>query len=449
MGRRATLTRVTALACTAPFVALAACADTELELVLELPPHDDAATLIVGLEAPRTLALHARARGSTRPVVFDTHAVGPDARLWALLYREPLDALGLEEGLLVESDGGRGLPAELRRLAAPLSTTSPLLPMWTDAPARSAALDAFTIPLPPTKCPQLELDLRNVPSRAQKSSAFLEKLDEAHVLIGLEDGALFLLDQTGAATPLTVDGELSVRSAFADGADVWLGGVGGRIARASLAGTALVVATSTALPTDSQVRDLHVEHTPAGVEVRAMSQDGELFTWTDAGARLLHTFGPPPPRTDPKGGIASIAPGEWVATQEYSQDVVRVRGGVVTTELLPPVGAPRRIVHSAAIGTIVGTTDGVFLRHDGRAWELIPGSPLTVYASSLAVSGPGFFYGGAYGNLGYWSPTTGYCPLIREVDFHVEQLAIVGDSIFASGQNQDSDYTPFAIFRRR
>lgn len=440
MGRRATL--VAALA-------LSACTPTEHALVLELPPHEGAASIVVGLEAPRTLTLHALAAPDDVPVTFDTRAVGSDARLWALLYREPLDALGLSAGPLVELEGGRPLPPESRRFQATLSLGDPTPPAWSDAPARSAALAAFTIPAAPTACPDLELSLFDVPSPNRKSTSFLEALDDAHTLLGLEDGSVFLVDRAGRATPLTLSPDFEVRGARVDGEDVWLSGAEGRLARARLDDTTLTIETSTIVAEGPVLRYLDVEHTPSGVEVRGLSKHGVLAVWTPAGSRVLHRFMPMSLDDDGMGGLASVAPGEWVAVHQYSQYVVRVRDGVVTTEALPPVGAPRKIIHSDTLGTILGTTDGVFLRFDGRAWELIPGSPLTVFVASIEESGPGFFYGGTYGNLGYWEPSTGYCPLSRPVDFHLENMLRVGTDLWISGQNQDSDRTPFAVLRRR
>lgn len=431
-------------------LAITACAEAEHTLALELPPHEDASAIIVGLEARRTLELHALdATTRSLPIVFDTRGAGREARLWALYYHEPLEALGLEAGPLVEVEGGRTLPDEDRRLSTLVALDTLPTPVWADASERSPALASFEIAAAPTACPELEAELFGVDSPSHAPTLFFERLDDTRALLGLEDGQLLLVDATGQTTPVATPRDLEVRGLFVDGDELWVAGAGRVLARGRLEGTNLVVETSTRIAGNEAPRYLDVEHTPSGPEVRALARHGGLVVWTEAGSRVIHQFTPIAENRDGMGAIARVGPREWVAVHEFSQYVVRVRDGLLSIESLPPVGAPRKIIHSDTFGTVLGTTDGVFLRFDGRAWELITGSPLTVFASSLAASGPGFFYGGTYGNVGYYEPSTGYCPLTRPVNFHLENMTLVGRDLYVSGQNQDSARTPFAILRRR
>lgn len=436
---------------------VAACS-VERTLHLEPPPVDGAASILVGVLGPDGATVHAADLTPDRAALrLDVRALGADAELelWAMVYRAPLAAHGFEPGLVesVEPDGApsRELPADDGLFTSAVALDAPgASPEWSRRDRRPPALAEFRAPPLPTRCPEVDVELFAVESVDRAQSEVLVAVAPDRVLMGLEDGQLFSIGLDGATTPVSIDDPIAARAAYFDGTTLWLGGNDGRLTAVLPRVDRLVTVTSTTLPTTSTVKWLDVEELATGREIRLLTRSGEVGVVHGTSYTRVYQFAMPAGDRDAEGGIARVRRDEWVSAHEFTTFVVRVRGGQPREEAIPPtVGSPRAILQVPGLGTVLANSEGQFLLDDGGGWNILPGSTLGVFPSSLHAFDDGFVFGASFGNMGVWLPDSGFCPLARPVDFHIKKIAPLGADLVISGQNQGTTRTPYAILRLR
>jgi hypothetical protein len=130
----------------------------------------------------------------------------------------------------------------------------------------------------------------------------------------------------------------------------------------------------------------------------------------------------------------------------YWATAARVTDGRATIEPLPPgQGAPHAIAEVPGVGTVVATSEGQFLRHDGETWSVIPGSPLRTWGLTMLPYDGGFVYTGAFGNFGQYVEGHGFCPLSQVTAFDADHIVRFGDQLMLFGENPNTAETPFAV----
>ncbi|MCK6546158.1 hypothetical protein L6R52_09840 [Myxococcota bacterium] len=431
-------------------VALAACADRALSVHVDLPPHAATASVVFAVDAGRGITLRAVDVDALRPaLVLDAGALGAaeSVRVWAFVYPTSLAALGLTEGPLARVEPSaetRPLPAGERLFSVTIALDGSSSVDWMAEGARSAELAALRIAAAPSPCPELDVEIHELDSAAQVMMAV--GLADGRALVSLDDGTFRAIDRDGAVSMIETPGVVPFRGAHRDGDRLWLVGPEPVLATAHVDGARLVVETSTTIPEPGIYKWIAARGDDAIV---VLTRTGELHQRAGGAWRRLHTFEHPPAGREPHGGVTEVAPGEWVATHEFTAGVVRVRDGAAHAEELPLTSAPRAVRHIPGLGTVVGTGDGQFLVHDGTGWAELADSPLTVFASSLQVYPGGFAYGGTFGNFGIYLDNYGFCPKLIPVTFHVQQLVLFGDDVLLAGTNPGAARTPFAILRPR
>lgn len=401
--------------------------------------------MLVAIEAEQQLTLIASSLDDHVSVGAAALGSGQAVRVVALVYREDLDALGLSAGpvpLASAGEDARALPAGASIYEVRLPTEGAA---WTQAQSLGPALTAARLPAISTPCREFDVRIHRAPTAAH--STYLLPLAAREALAATRDERFFRFDLDGGVTEIVPEtiGPPAL-AAVVDGDGLWLSGAGGAISEAHVNGTLLRHTPVTTAPGGGLVRWIAGGATPSGPELVTLTENGRLSRWDGRSWTRLTEPSEVPAGDLGFGAIAQLGPGEFVAVRGYWANVVRVRDGVATIESLPPgQGAPHAVAAVPDVGTVVATSEGQFIRHDGEEWRVLSGSPLRTWGLAVLPYGRGFVYTGAFGNFGQYVEGHGFCPLSQLTAFDVDHIVRFGDQLMLFGENPNTAETPFAV----
>jgi hypothetical protein len=271
-------------------VATHGCSAGELAVHLPLPPHAGAQSMIVAIEAQRRLTLVASTLDGSEKVELAGAALGSgqDVRVVALVYREHLDALGLEPGPLEQASAG----ADARPLPAGSSMFEVRLPgesdaAWAPTQTLGPALTDVRLPAAETPCREFDVRVHGAPTAAH--SAFLLPLGPREAFAATRDERFFRFDLDGDVSEIFPETSgAPALSAIVDGDGFWLSGSGGAVAEAHVNGTILRHTPVTSAPGGGVVRWIAGGTTASGPELVTLTENGRLSRWDGAHVDTAH-----------------------------------------------------------------------------------------------------------------------------------------------------------------
>jgi hypothetical protein len=410
-----------------PLLAMMGCTAEQPVVRLDLPLSEEHRAVVIALELGDRLLVSAHAidAGTIAPVV-EPFELDQPARATALLYRQDLEALALDGGVLEESAGGRAIPAADRTVGTEISDAT--ASGWDDV-QRSPVLDGFRFS---GADPCVRLSLRTIAIPGTGLPTFALGFPEG-VLFAREDGQLFFVDRNLSLTTLST-GRLFF-SALNDGdrillgstaSEIWSGELDPSIPSITLAQTATAPHFDDVLHLDggggdlfAQSRGWFVEHFD-GTSWRTLSQI------TDQGRST---------------GIARIGSGR--AFSAYGDSLSLFEHGERTTEV--PLPANRitsngisALIHDPSYGTIAGSFIGELLeQRTGSAWTKLEGAYATIEVTSIVRYGEGFFYSDERSVLVQWDPAAGFCPIHAPEDMveGISKVARTGSDLVVIGRD--------------
>jgi hypothetical protein len=175
-----------------------ACSSGEHSVALILPGNTmGAQSMLVALE-PRREAVRFYAVDLTAPakLVVDTEA---PARAYAMLLGETLEELDLAAGLVIDTPGGRPLPASLMVLSAAIDTGREA--SWSIDQSAAGVFDAFHLPAETDPCRLLERDVFSIAPVTEGQTLFTHGQDD-RVLLATLDGTVYSVhEENGVLAP--------------------------------------------------------------------------------------------------------------------------------------------------------------------------------------------------------------------------------------------------------
>lgn len=358
-------------------------------------------------------------------------------------FRQSLEALGLEPGVLQSAGEGSGLPVELRTLTAVLDGGDAAV--WTTPPKRAEALDAFKLAEESpcvalaTAGPRLMLEFDERPIR------FVQGSDERVWLVSalgptqfgrvrevtastLGDPIEMPQDFRARAAVGLPDGRVLVGGGSTMGAQVLIGQPGGAlVSLATLAG-----APSFRWPTHMA----RVLGSAADDPVYGLSPGGQVLKISEGILEVVADTG----ETGNYGGLVALARDDLLVLRPDGQAVLRVLNGAVIPEmtvldslLLDRSDRTESILHVDGFGTFLGMDQGQLLKRTTDRWEVAEENVLV--ASTIEVMSAfrgGLAVTGRYGIVDQYYEPDGYCVperLFIGNDATVHQILAVGEQL--------------------
>ncbi len=366
-------------------LALVCCAPDPVTLRADVPFEASDASAIVALLRPNEAP-------ELRAFVIEDGAIEPawnlpvaDTDRWkvqVLVYDVPLTELGLEAGVLVPVTEGasRALPSPARVLTRQLANRS-LLDNWETSAPIDADVAALRLPLVCATFDPVEVDLPD-----DAPAMFLVALDDARLLMGNRDGAMYVATPDGALEPITSTVGL-VYDAFADDAgDLYLAATDGLVVHARVVADRLEVLSTESVGNDDV---LFIDgETEVGSEVRFVLDTERAQRRDASGWSRIFGFGRP-------RGIASIGGGLGRAVVGYNPfawtfDVMDLEDNVTDSTIAGGVTSLGR----TPMGIVAGTEYGQLYRRNGNDdWTFLEGlAPELLQIRGIAAYEDGFVY---------------------------------------------------------
>ncbi len=339
---------------------------------------------------------------------FLARSIDPDEALQvtAFVYAQSLSAMGLEPGVVPqvapEMCGARALPAQdaLHQVSRADGETS----QWRSLETLPAELQALRIGGP---CPCDAFDVVARPASPPMLAWFdrpdgVLLLDEERGFWTLQGDDLEMIQTATLAPAGTLEG-------VADGENgqIWVS-VDGVIWRGSPTGGFEAQATVS----NDVVRGLASGPGPNGFEVYAATTGGNLLQVAPPEPRVLVRALRAPSNPGQLGRVEWLGPGEVVAAEHGTFDILWVKDGVETRRIqLPgPSGGARRLRFIPQVGLLVLTTTTRVLRIDGPNIDDFADAPALPNARSMTIYKQGFVYVGDTGFIQQFVPGFGFCP---------------------------------------
>jgi hypothetical protein len=131
---------------------------------------------------------------------------------------------------------------------------------------------------------------------------------------------------------------------------------------------------------------------------------------------------------------------------------IRIRDGIASRELVVPQGsidALQAVTHVPGLGDVSGTSQGELFVRRARGWESLSEEKLRQWIFAMHAYENGFLFTAAFGIVGYFEASYGFCPLDLTTSFDVRYVATLGADLVLAGNNPNTSRTPFVILRRR
>lgn len=430
---------------------------------LPLPPHEGARSMIIAAENERGLTLLASALDDTSAVhIPEDELTGSTMRIAALLYDEPLEALQLTNGPVplasVSQDGAgqeyRAVPdaARMYALAVPLEGESSA--RWEETVVRSSRLDAARLPALVTPCPRFEPEVHSVDSASW--ATFLTPISATAAILGTADGYLYRIDGAGTATQLAITDPMPIVAAMSggyfDGRSLWVGRyLHGRLDRGTLDGDVFRI-EETIYTGAEKIHWITGVSDDRVTSITTMDSAGVLHHWDGSRIAEVDRFPQPPEDRQWWGGLASTDDREALAVLLSGEYAIRIRDGIASRELVVPQGsidALQAVTHVPGLGDVSGTSQGELFVRRARGWESLSEEKLRQWIFAMHAYENGFLFTAAFGIVGYFEASYGFCPLDLTTSFDVRYVATLGADLVLAGNNPNTSRTPFVILRRR
>jgi hypothetical protein len=401
--------------------AFAACAP-DRALVFPPPPEPaNTGALVLALENGQGLSLWAADPSDQAFRPSFQFERGKAARLFWIRLAEPLTSLGLTPGPLEPAPSGsiQHLPApssEVWSIAWDGSTRGE----WHQEAGLTDSLRSFPLPATNDADPCVSFTATPVTLGPSGGTSLMVPLGPDALLLDV-GGTLGAVKLDGTFLTVTTTGASLLAGLSAPDGTLWL---------SSSEGLHL-----------GRVVDLHLElqllarapllqaiaRSPDGVIFVASPSD--LYRYTaQAGLQHLAVIDPPFPAGYQ---IAALGPDEVVLVGERQGSIRRYTAGTLMADPAPPrIGEPQMVVEVPGVGTVVGTSDGVVLLHQGSSWAVLPGNMQV--SQDISVGLPyrgGFLVGGAHGSLVQWRPRGGFCGPQVFGTINIHRLAALPDRV--------------------
>lgn len=428
----------------ASVLVLGACGG-ESTLFIELPPSEDARTLVVAVKTDRTLVLGATSLVEGEPnssiLKLPVSELGA-AELTALLFSETLLELGLQTGDVPQaSEGEQGyLLPEPRDIYSSNYLGGEADP-WTRSTMINSAVAEFRVRGTPPKSKEcLEFTERRFTVVSRDEPTFCVALTTTVALAGFEDGFTYLVDREGIRPGVMLPAGRSGANRAAHRVrprEVYFTGWDGSTLTADPARPETLTALPQSAPGE-RIDFLTGSNAGEPFELLGATYEGSIqrfdgTSWTT----LRRASG----RTDWRRAVSLIEPGEGVAVG-LSLGVLRVRGSTITEERVEGDDL-MSVAHIPGLGAVAGNFAGdIFLERNG-VWSGFGDSPLALPVVVIAPFRGGFIAAGGAGVLVQYHPDVGYCPEVQTAHPIVKRLAVIGDAVVllgdrASGTTTDS-----------
>jgi hypothetical protein len=429
---------------TAAVLLLCAC-EGESTLFIELPPHETARTLVVAVQTDSTLVLGATSLDAGDPgsglVRLPVSELG-SARLTALLFTEPLEELGLQQGDVAragELEEGYVLP-EPRDIYSANYLGGKADP-WAKSTSLDSMISAFRVrgkAPKPNEC--LFFTERRFAVVSRDEPTFCVSLTTTVALAGFEDGYTYLVDREGIRPGFMLPaGRTGANRAahLVRPTEVYFTGWDG----STLRGDPERAESLTELPralAGERIDFLTGSNAGEPFELVGATYEGTILRYIGDSWSILRPSGG---RTDWRRAVQLIEPGEAVAVG-LSTGVLRIRGSTVTEERVEGEDL-MSVALVPGLGLIAGSFGGdIFIEKNG-VWSAFGDSPLALPVVQIAPFRGGFLAAGGAGVMVQYHPDVGYCPEVQTAHPIVKRMAVIGDAVVllgdrASGTTTDS-----------
>ncbi len=345
------------------------------------------------------------AEADTQPLISLDLALHDDFELTSLVYERPLAALGLQTGA-VELDRSGGCGARPLPEPSAIYVSGAERDHWQPVGEVSEAIAALQIQ---GTCPCADFDIESTtPLDAiprvviQDSRSLLLFMGSGRIIRAYADGRMETVSSTiGPSKPsaavLAPDGELWVSAV--DG--LWSGRPEtGFEHRASLVD-------------QGSLLDLSGGMGPSGFEIYGSTGAGSVAKFESSGVKIVSERTDLLSDADQRGRLAWTGPGEVVASEEGTYELVLYSETRAIRRLYVPLETRGIRVLKAIEGFGViglGHLGTPFWIKDGQFQDL-PRPPDVAPPNGLMSFEGGFIYAGESGYLQQYHPTQGYCPI--------------------------------------
>lgn len=348
-------------------------------------------------------------------------------QLTAILYASALPSLGLDPGLVAETDASRPPPPWLAAYRRSLDAGA----QWTALDA-GASLEHIRLPIRTGACRSFTAE--EVTLESVSRILFGIPAGDRTILAtaSAPEASLWIAGASGASRlEIVPPPAAAFVSGFASGGSIILADATGTIWRGSLDIARLALEPIATHP-DGAFRWIGGTED----EMLILREDGRLDAYDGAFATgLLDVRGFDGRIVD--ASIASVRPGEIVlaASELYGSPYeaaiyIRYAGGRTAREhpIKSTVGLSVT-AHVEGVGDVVGSGSGHIAIFTGGEWVQLD-VPTTTRVNAIAPHGAGFLYGGEEGTLIEFAPSIGLCPAAyANGDFPIEVIAPLTDAV--------------------
>ncbi|MBI4816441.1 MAG: hypothetical protein HY791_09285 [Deltaproteobacteria bacterium] len=387
---------------------------------LPLPPLEGASGFVLATSVEGTITEAQLFRADESPRVAIA-ANDPSVEIFAALYTEPIESIGLHPGTLVLDPNGKQLHPPTSVLAAdraasrwePMTERNPFDSVRVHHESRCERFQAR---------PSLELAAgdSDVSFGFQLSdgSAFL-----ATAAIEAYHAYRYTLD--GQVYPVTTN-QLPIHSAFrADEGSLWLGGraavhrvriMGPGLADESQSNQLEVLESFPFTPNERFTRDavfsVVVRTNP--LEIFGLTGLGHFLRFDGSAWSVLFDFAWQEPLWA-SGGVVDLGPDGVIAAWSGSSQIARFKDGELSFE------GPAALMDGftgvgfvPAVGALAGTSKGAIYRRVGHEWEPMGPAGLSLNVLTFAPFGPGgFLVGSSLSVFAEYRPEEAqFCPVV-------------------------------------
>jgi hypothetical protein len=422
----------------------------EEPLRLELPISTDHRAGIIAIEHRSTLEVQAidLTSSALEGIVIDYDDSIPP-RIFALLYRETLNELGLGAGLLLPAQPGQhseALPQPDDLFES--EVREGIASVWERVLELNQTLMAFRRAAD-SPCADFEVSTLTLTSTG--GGSFACALSAREALVGTDSGGVAVVDVDGRVTELEVRPLRPIAgvAAFSNRTPsnrILVGGDRGQLMIGTVTGNVLELEEIAVSPLGEHFSTLE------GFEngtVFTLSHHGVFERYTNGQWTELFNFD----TEKSSGALSIVSSDEAVAVWPNETFVARVRGDqpkALPEETGSSLGI-RSAVFVPGFGSVIGTVEdgGIFSDEGTGVWHPLPGSLLSVNIQSIAPYRAGFVYGGTSGHFGQYVPGYGHCAMERPAGSNIEYIVPLGDDLLLLQDGDQTTGTSIAILRPR
>lgn len=399
-------------------------------LALTLPSGTEPSFVLAAFSDPFSTPFLAEARDMTEDQVFSIEG-GAAVHVELLLFGSSLMSMELDSGPMALSEGGKSLPAASRTFSADLTAGAEAT--WRETPRAELRVDRlrFHRDRGPDPCVRLSGPITNPDTIGSRARVLPMGPQEALIAAG---SSLFWYSAEGLTAGPSIE---CFQDGFAEDGVATVSDCQGRVWRVERAEDPRVV-TST-VPGRTDWVDGSAESD--GLELFSLSASGEIFeysggVWARAGA--LVGLDPDTDRVNRLGTVLRLGPANAAIVLASDSRVAFVDGSNVSFEDSGADAGLTSLLQVEGVGIVAGNAMGQFFVSRGERLDFLGEAETAFWVVSMAEFRDGFVYGTPFGNLGQWTPESGFCPLQRPVAFSIDDLvALDDDHLLLVGQSAE------------